>query len=112
LLNVSEALGDAAGTEKAAEDVLHLDPINYRARMVEAYQQYAGGHYAMALAAYRQVLTNYPDDMTALSGEAWSLYYLGQKEPAAADFQTLLSINSTDEWAQKGLSLCQGQTSN
>src|SRR5271156_1802408 len=70
LLNVSEAQGDADGIEKSAENVLHLDPLNYRAQMADAYQQYTAKHYAMALATYRRVLTNYPDDMTALSGEA------------------------------------------
>jgi len=71
LMNVSEAQGNAADIQKAAENVLHLDPLNYRAQMVSAYQQYTAKNYAMALAAYRRVLTYYPDDMTALSGEAW-----------------------------------------
>ncbi len=111
LINVSEAQGNADDIEKAAENVLHVDPLNYRAQMVSAYQYYTAKNYAVALAAYRRVLTYYPDDMTALSGEAWSLYYLGQGDKAAADFQTLLSINSDDTWAQKGLALCQGQKS-
>lgn len=106
LMNVSEAEGNAAAIEKSAENVLHLDPLNYRAQMASAYQQYLAKNYAMALASYRRVLTYYPDDMTALSGEAWSLYYLGQTDKAASDFQTLLSVNSDDSWAQKGLALC------
>ena len=111
LMNVSEARGNATEIEKAAENVLHLDPLNYRAQMVAAYQHYTAKDYAVALATYRRVLTYYPDDMTALSGEAWSLYYLGQGDKAAADFQTLLSINSNDSWSQKGLALCQAQKS-
>jgi tetratricopeptide (TPR) repeat protein len=111
LMNVSEAQGNTAAIEKAAENVLHLDPLNYRAQMASAYQYYSAKNYAVALATYRRVLTYYPDDMTALSGEAWSLYYLGQGEKAAVDFQTLLSVNSNDLWAQKGLALCQGQKS-
>jgi tetratricopeptide (TPR) repeat protein len=111
LMNVSEAQGNTAEIQKAAENVLHLDPLNYRAQMVAAYQQYTAKNYAAALATYRRVLTYYPDDMTALSGEAWSLYYLGQGEKAAADFQILLGINSNDAWAQKGLALCQAQKS-
>ena len=111
LMNVSEAQGNAVDIQKAAENVLHVDPLNYRAQMASAYQQYLAKNYPAALAAYRRVLTYYPDDMIALSGEAWSLYYLGQGDKAAADFQTLLSIDSTDAWSQKGLALCQGQKS-
>ncbi len=112
LMNVSEAQGNPVEIEKAAENVLHLDPLNYRAQMTSAYQQYTAKNYAVAFAAYRRVLTYYPDDMTALSGEAWSLYYLGQGDKAAADFQTLLSVNSNDTWAQKGLALCREQKTN
>lgn len=107
LLNVSEAQGDNTAIEKSAEDVLHLDPLNYRAQMAVAYRHYLAKDYAMALAAYRRVLTYYPDDLTALSGEAWSLLYLGQQDKAEADFKTLLGINANDAWAQKGLALCQ-----
>jgi tetratricopeptide (TPR) repeat protein len=111
LIDVSEAQGNADEIQKAAENVLHLDPLNYRAQMVSAYQHYTAKNYALALAAYRRVLAYYPDDMTALSGEAWSLYHLGQGDKATTDFQTLLSINSNDSWAQKGLALCQAQKS-
>jgi len=110
LMNVSVAQGDAAAIEKAAENVLHVDPLNYEAQMVAAARQYASKNYAMALASYRRVLTYYPDDLTALSGEAWSLYYLGQPKAATADFELLLGINSSDTWAKKGLSLCLGKS--
>ena len=112
LLRVSEAENDGAGIQKAAQSVLHVDPLNYRAQMASAYQQYTARSYAMALASYRRVLTYYPDDMTALSGEGWSLYYLGQRDEAAIDFQTLLGINAEDAWAQKGYALCQAQKPN
>lgn len=112
LLNVSEAQNDNTAIEKSAEDVLHLDPMNYRAQMAVAYRHYLAKEYAMALASYRRVLTYYPDDMIALSGEAWSLYYLGQQDKAEADFKTLLGINADDAWAQKGLSLCQESKTN
>jgi tetratricopeptide (TPR) repeat protein len=112
LLNVGEARGNAVEIQKAAENVLHLDPLNYRAQMASAYQYYTAKNYAVAFAHYRRVLTYYPDDMTALSGEAWSLYYLGQGDKAAADFQILLGIDSNDSWAQKGLALCREQKTN
>jgi tetratricopeptide (TPR) repeat protein len=112
LMNVSEAQADSATIEKSAEDVLHLDPLNYRAQMAIAYRHYLAKEYAMALASYRRVLTYYPDDMTALSGEAWSLFYLGQGDKAEADFKTLLGVNANDMWAQKGLALCQESKTN
>lgn len=112
LMNVREAQGDNAAIEKSAGDVLHLDPMNYRAQMAVAYRHYLAKEYAMALASYRRVLTYYPDDTTALSGEAWSLLYLGQEDRAAADFKTLLGVNADDTWAQKGLALCQESKTN
>jgi tetratricopeptide (TPR) repeat protein len=110
LMYVSAAQGDAAAIEKAAENVLHVDPLNYQAQMLDASQQYASKNYALALGGYRRVLTYYPDDLTALSGEAWSLYYLGRLKEATADFKLLLGINSSDTWAQKGLSLSDVKT--
>ena len=110
LMYVSAAQGDTAAIEKAAENVLHVDPLNYQAQMLDASQQYASKNYAIALASYRRVLTYYPDDLTALSGEAWSLYYLGRTKEATADFKILLGINSSDTWAQKGLSLSDVKT--
>ena len=110
LMYVSVAQSDAAAIEKAAEDVLHVDPLNYQAQMLDASEQYATKNYAMALASYRRVLTYYPDDLTARSGEAWSLYYLGRTKEATADFKILLGINSSDTWAQKGLSLSDVKT--
>jgi tetratricopeptide (TPR) repeat protein len=110
LLNVSEATGDTTEIQKAAANVLHIDPLNYQAQMVSAMQQYTAKNYAMALATYHRVLTYYPDDMTALSGEAWSLYYLGQLDKAEADFKILLGINANDAWAQKGMALCLAKT--
>jgi len=106
LMYVSVAVGEPAAIEKAAENVLHVDPLNYQAQMLAAARQYSSKNYAMALASYRRVLTYYPDDLTALSGEAWSLYYLGHLKEASADFHLLSGINSSDTWAQKGLQLC------
>jgi tetratricopeptide (TPR) repeat protein len=107
LMYVSVAAGDSAAIEKSAENVLHVDPLNYQAQMLAAARQYSAKSYAMALASYRRVLTYYPDDLTALSGEAWSLYYLGRTKEATTDFHLLLGINSSDTWAQRGLQLCE-----
>jgi len=108
LMNVSEAQGDPAEIIKSVENVLHLDPLNYQAQMVGAARHYLSKEYAMSYAAYHRVLISYPDDLIALSGEAWSLYYLGRTKEAEAGFQTLLDLNSNDTWAKKGLALCTG----
>jgi tetratricopeptide (TPR) repeat protein len=81
--------------------------LDYRAQMVIAYRHYLDKSYTLALSTYRRVLADYPADATALSGEAWSLYYLGDEDRAAVDFRTLLHANSADSWARKGLALCE-----
>lgn len=85
-----------------------MPPVDYRAQMVLAYRHYLERNYSLALALYRRVLADYPGDALALSGEAWSLYYLGDESHAAADFRTLLHANEADLWAKKGLDLCEG----
>ena len=110
LLNVAQAQGDAAAVDKAVGDVLRADPLNYRAQMAGAWQQYSAKNYSQALAGYRRVLTYYPDDLAAISGEGWSLYYLGDLKNAATDFQALLAVNPSYLYARQGLDLCQGKT--
>jgi TolA-binding protein len=82
--------------------------IDYRSQMVIAYRHYLDKDYNLALATYRRVLADYPGDAIALSGEAWSLYYLGDGYRAAVDFRALLHANAADSWARKGLDLCEG----
>jgi tetratricopeptide (TPR) repeat protein len=82
--------------------------IDYRSQMVIAYRRYLDKNYTLALATYRRVLADYPGDATALSGEAWSLYYLGDGDRAAVEFRALLHANAADSWARKGLALCEG----
>jgi Flp pilus assembly protein TadD len=82
-------------------------PLDYRAHMVIAYRHYLDKNYRLALATYRRVLVDFPTDPTALSGEAWSLYYLGDESRAAADFRRLLYANASDSWARMGLDLCE-----
>ena len=77
---------DSIGKEEKPAETTSLD---YRAQMVVAYRHYLDKNYTLALNTYRRVLADYPADVTALSGEAWSLYYLGDKERAAADFRAL-----------------------
>ena len=82
--------------------------LDYRSQMVIAYRHYLDRDYRLALSTYRRVLADFPGDVLALSGEAWSLYYLGDDHRAAADFRALLHANAADSWARKGLALCEG----
>jgi tetratricopeptide (TPR) repeat protein len=106
LLNISQAEGDPGEIGKAVDQVLHADPLNYRAQMAGAGQQFTAKSYSQALAGYRLVLAYYPDDLEARSGEGWCFYCLGDHDKAAADFQFLLSVNASYPWAQQGLDLC------
>jgi tetratricopeptide (TPR) repeat protein len=106
LLNVAQAQGKATAINQAVENVLHADPLNYTAQMAGAWQQFTAKNYGQSLAGYRRVLTYYPDDLDAISGEGWSLYYLGDLKGAGADFQILLSVNPSYSYAQQGFDLC------
>jgi len=109
LLNIAQAQGDPSAIQKAVEDVLRADPLNYRAQMAGAALQFTAKNYSQALAGYRRVLTYYPDDLAAMSGEGWCLYDLGQRLKAAADFQILVGVNADYPYAKQGLALCQGK---
>ena len=56
---------------------------------IEAPSLRALGRYEESLEAYRRWLLEAPGDETALSGEAWSLYYLGRDAQASAAFEAL-----------------------
>lgn len=53
---------------------------------IEAPALRALGRYEAALDAYRRWLAEAPGNQTALSGQAWSLFYLGLNEEATAAF--------------------------
>jgi tetratricopeptide (TPR) repeat protein len=95
-------------TSRSIAPMIKITPLlDYRTEMVVAYRHYLDKNYSLALATYRRVLTHYPANATALSGEAWSLYYLGDEDSAAVDFRRLLHANADDCWARKGLALCE-----
>lgn len=60
-----------------------------QAPSIEAPSLRALGRYEESLEAYRRWLREVPGDETALSGEAWSLYYLGRDAEASAAFEAL-----------------------
>jgi tetratricopeptide (TPR) repeat protein len=84
-----------------------VETQSYHSLMVNGARHYTAKNFALALSSYRRALTIRPNDMTALSGEAWSLYYLGQGEQAAKDFQAILKQDANDSWAREGIVLCQ-----
>lgn len=110
LLSVAQAQDDATEIRRTVDAVLHVDPLNYRAQMAAAALQFKTQNYREALSYYRRVLQYYPDDLDALSGEAWSCAYLGQQQQAAADFQALLNVNPDYPNAQQGLDLAQAKS--
>ncbi len=80
---------------------------SYHSLMVNGARHYTARYYALALSDYRRALALRPNDVTALSGEAWSLYHLGQGELAAKDFEAILEQDAHDSWAREGLALCE-----
>jgi tetratricopeptide (TPR) repeat protein len=83
-----------------------VEPLSQHSLMVNAARQYVARNYAVALAYYRRALAVNPNDLAARSGEAWSLYYMGQEELAAKDFQAILKVDANDSWAREGFELC------
>jgi len=105
LLNTAQAKNDPTGVRAAAGSLLHVDPLNYRAQMALAYVDFQAQNYQQALSGYKRVLFVYPDDLDATSGAAWSAYYMGLRDDAAALFRKLLSIEAEYPLAAKGLDL-------
>lgn len=111
VLSVAQGLNDAAKIRLAAENVLKAEPTNYRAHMAMAGLLFSSREYRRSLSAYRRVLAFYPGDLDALSGAAWSAFYLGEKREALDDFQQLMSLSPDYTYARKGYELCTGQSS-
>ncbi len=109
LLNVTQAQKDVRKTERAAEAVLRVEPTNYRAQMALAGLHFAEKAYRKSASAYRRVLTNYPDDVDAMSGAAWAVFYVGEKAEAADIFRKILGVNSAYPLAQRGFDLSTGK---
>ena len=109
LLNVAEAQQDPRKTVHAAEDVLHLEPTNYRAQMSLAGLHFAQKDYRKGTLEYRRVLTTYPDDPGAMSGAAWGAWYLGEKREALDGFKRLVGVSPAYPLAQSGLDLASGR---
>ncbi len=112
LLSAAQGLNDTAKIRVAAENVLKAEPTNYRAHMALTGLLFTSREYRRSLSGYRRVLTFYPGDLDALSGAAWSAFYLGEKREAIEDFQQLMSLSPDYSYARKGYELSTGQAAN
>ena len=109
LLNAAQAKNDANAIKRAAENILRVDPLNYRAQMALANSEFSAARYQQASAFYRRALSVYPDDLDATSGAAWSAYYLNNRRDAEIGFRKILSVNPDYSYAARGLELVTGK---
>ncbi len=80
----------AAAFQRAGMHTRALETLaGLSAPSIEAPSLRALGRYEEALDAYRRWLDEAPGNDTALSGQAWCLYYLGRDAEAAAAFASL-----------------------
>ena len=106
LLATAQAMNDGPKILAAAEKVLRVEPTNYRALMAAAGAQFAAADYRKARSCYGRVLSSYPEDTDALSGAAWSAYYLGDRVAAQRGFERIAMVSPDYPYVQDGLSLC------
>jgi tetratricopeptide (TPR) repeat protein len=109
LLSVAGAQNDGKKIEHAAEDILRVEPTNYRAQAALAALHFANKDYRRAASDYRRILTSFPDDADAMSGEGWSAFYLGMRRESYESFRRLLSISPSYPYAQQGFDLAVGK---
>ncbi|MBU6326089.1 MAG: hypothetical protein KGQ89_00525 [Verrucomicrobia bacterium] len=109
LLDVAQMLKDKEKIKRAAEGILRISPTHYRASMVAGAIQYEEKDYRKASLTYHRVLTQYPDDVDAMSGAAWADLYSGSKREALDNFKKILGVKPTYSYAQLGYDLCMGK---
>jgi tetratricopeptide (TPR) repeat protein len=109
LLSVAMGQKDGKKIERAAEDILRAEPTNYRAQSALAALHFANKDYRRSASDYHRLLTSYPDDADAMSGEAWSAFYLGLRRESYDAFRRLLSISPSYPYAQQGFDLIVGK---
>jgi tetratricopeptide (TPR) repeat protein len=109
LLSVAQGQKDGKKIEHAAEDILRADPTNYRAQSALAAVHFGNKDYRRSASDYHRLLTTYPDDVDAMSGEAWSAFYLGLRRESYDSFRRLLSVSPSYPYAQQGFDLIVGK---
>jgi tetratricopeptide (TPR) repeat protein len=109
LLDAAQGLNDETKIKRAAEGLVRLVPSNYRASMLLAAQAYATRDYRKALSMYKRILSFYPDDIDAMSGTAWSDFYVGNKREALQGFTKILAVQPSYQYAQEGYDILSGK---
>ena len=109
LLTVAQAQRDGKKIERAVEDILRTEPTNYRAQSALGALHFGNKDYRRSASDYHRLLSTYPDDADAMSGEAWSAFYLGLRREAYDSFRRLLSISPSYPYAQQGFDLIIGK---
>lgn len=109
LLDVAQGVKDETKIKRAAEGLVRLVPSNYRAAMVLAAQAYATRDYRKSLSMYNRILSFYPDDIDAMSGAAWSDFYVGNKREAMQGFSKILALQPSYQYAQEGYDILAGK---
>jgi tetratricopeptide (TPR) repeat protein len=103
LMYTAIALNDRVKIMQTAENVLKVEPTNYKGQVAIAEVCYSSGDYHRARSAYRRVLAYYPDDAYAINGASWSALLTGERAEAVEGFKKLLSMNPDYPNAADGL---------
>ena len=88
---------------KSLEAALRLDPKNYTARSSLANAYYFLNRFKDSESLYREILKEYPGDLTARSGLGWSLLKQAKTTEAIREFKIILRVNPTHNLATIGL---------
>ena len=78
--------------QRAAQQVLRLEPKSYLGISRLAFALYNLGRYADAEKRYRQALAAYPSDVEMRSGLGWCLLQTGDRKGATIQFDKVLAI--------------------
>ena len=92
--------------ERAALEVLKLDPRNYLGLSRLAYAYYNLTRFSDAAKAYKKVLDLYPGDVDMRSGYAWALFKHGKYEAAKKEFKHILEFAPKHSASLQGIGLC------
>jgi len=102
LIAANRAKGDNDNAERACRQLLSHDPGNATALQTLGLIYFDKKDYQNANAVYDTLLRLYPEDTAALSGYGWARIYLNHKADAIPEFQRLLILSPTFQYAQQG----------
>ncbi len=102
LISAYRAKGDSDNAERACRQLLSHDPGNATALQTLGLIYFDKKDYQNANAVYDTLLRLYPEDTSALSGYGWARIYLNHKADAIPEFQRLLILSPTLQYAQQG----------